>query len=306
MPMQTVSRPGVVVSRAFVKKLSEIVRPFSIAEYRQLALHYRSESMAGLPKAERESLTSAADRTVENGGAVYTDGRGSVTDSNKVIWSFPRGDAIPWDLFDDVRDGDFTLRAGRFSDFQARVVTSSSQTSITLTAPVEHLESAMPSVAALLDEYVDGEKLEASQPPFRVFIGHGGDRQWEAVRRVVANHYDYSAFESHDRLGQQAFEVVENMISEASVALIVMTATDERADGKKTARQNVVHELGFAQGRLGARKTIIVVEQGTELFTNIDSIQQIRFAPGEIHTVEDQVLAALANRKRELRFGSVG
>ena len=288
------------MNRSFVEKLSDIVRPYSMEECRQLALNYRSESMAGLPKVERDSLTAAADRAVENGGAVYTQGSGRVTDSNGLTWDFPRGDEIPWDLFDDVSDGDFTLRAGRFSEFQARVVTSLSQTSITVTARLEDLESAMPAVAALLDEHVDANKLEASRQLFRVFIGHGGDRQWEAVRKVVETHYDVSAFETHDRLGQQAFEVVENMISEASVAIIVMTATDERADGKRTARQNVVHELGFAQGRLGARKTIIVVEQGTELFSNIESIQQIRFTPGEIHTVEDQVLAALANRKREL------
>lgn len=288
------------MNRSFVEKLSEIVRSISVEVSRQLARSLLLSATHGMPEDVVAARVRSLEADAEAGGGVRSEGDGFVTDSNEVTWQFPQLGEVPWDFFGDIRSADFTLSTTEYGRFQARLVTSPVRTSVTLSGQAEHLEVVVPAVEALLDEYVDAEMLEASKPPFRVFIGHGGDRQWEAVRKVVETHYDVSAFETHDRLGQQAFEVVENMISEASVAVIVMTAADERADGKRTARQNVVHELGFAQGRLGARETIIVVEQGTELFSNIESIQQIRFTPGEIHTVEDQVLAALANRKREL------
>lgn len=300
--MQTLTRPGVVVNRSFVEKLGEIVRPFSVDEFRQIARLYREHPIAGVPEDVVASTIIDAEKQADSGGVVSSEGRGFVTDSNAVTWNFPREFAIPWDYFDDVSEGDFTLRAGYSSDFYVRLVTNAQQTSITLTAPLEHLEAAAPAVSALLDEFVDPDKLSATRPPFRVFIGHGGDRQWEAVKRFVESEYEVSAFETHDRLGQQAYEVVERMIAEASVAVIVMTAADRWGD-KKRARQNVVHELGFAQGRLGARNTIILVEEGIELFSNVESIQQVRFAAGEIFTREDEVLAALANRKRELHEG---
>ncbi len=43
------------------------------------------------------------------------------------------------------------------------------------------------------------------------------------------------------------------------------------------ARQNVVHELGFFQGKYGRDKVILLVEEGLELFSNISGIVYSRF-----------------------------
>jgi predicted nucleotide-binding protein len=59
------------------------------------------------------------------------------------------------------------------------------------------------------------------------------------------------------------------MLNKTCFALLVMTAEDAHDDGKTHARENVVHEIGLVQGRLGFRKSIIVRQNGTAEFSNI-------------------------------------
>jgi len=63
------------------------------------------------------------------------------------------------------------------------------------------------------------------------------------------------------------------------------------------ARQNVIHELGLFQGKLGFSRAIILLEEGTEQFSNIQGIEQIRFSKGNIRETFGEVLATI---RREL------
>jgi len=90
---------------------------------------------------------------------------------------------------------------------------------------------------------------------------------------------------------------LEEMLDSSSFALLVMTGEDETKDGKTLARQNVVHEAGLFQGKLGFSRAIILLEDGTEEFSNIHGLQQIRFSKGRIRESFGDVLAVL---KREL------
>ena len=56
-----------------------------------------------------------------------------------------------------------------------------------------------------------------------------------------------------------------------------MTAEDEHSDGTTHARENVVHEAGLFQGKLGFSKAIILLEEGCKEFSNIEGLGQIRF-----------------------------
>ena len=61
-----------------------------------------------------------------------------------------------------------------------------------------------------------------------------------------------------------------------------MTAEDATAEGDVRARQNVVHEIGLFQGRLGFTRGIVLFEEGAEEFSNINGIDQIRFKKDNI------------------------
>ena len=78
-----------------------------------------------------------------------------------------------------------------------------------------------------------------------------------------------------------------------SMAFLVMTAEDELADGGFQPRANVIHETGLFQGRLGFAKAIVLAENETKLFSNLDGIQQIRFGNGNIRESFGDVLAAI-------------
>ena len=86
------------------------------------------------------------------------------------------------------------------------------------------------------------------------------------------------------------------MLNESSLAFLLMTGDDETANGTLRARQNVVHEIGLFQGKLGFSKAIVLLEDGTEEFSNIYGIQQIRFSKGNIKETFGEVLATI---KRE-------
>ena len=83
------------------------------------------------------------------------------------------------------------------------------------------------------------------------------------------------------------------MLSKTSFAILVLTGEDKMPEGSFRARQNVVHEAGLFQGRLGFNRAIILLEAGTEEFSNVQGIEQIRFGKGNINETFGDVLATL-------------
>jgi predicted nucleotide-binding protein len=58
--------------------------------------------------------------------------------------------------------------------------------------------------------------------------------------------------------GIPTLERLCEMLDSAAFAFLIMTAEDEQLDGKVRARENVVHELGLFQGRLGFKRAIVL------------------------------------------------
>ncbi|MDZ7732830.1 MAG: nucleotide-binding protein [Acidimicrobiia bacterium] len=131
-----------------------------------------------------------------------------------------------------------------------------------------------------------------------IFIGHGRDTQWRELRDHLQDQhgYDVLAYETAPRAGWLVGDVLEEMLSRASFAVLVMTAEDETADGAQ-ARQNVVHEVGLCQGRLGLTRAIPLKENGVNVFSNLAGVNWITFDRGNIQAAFGEVLGAL---KREL------
>lgn len=86
---------------------------------------------------------------------------------------------------------------------------------------------------------------------------------------------------------------LSELLDAAAIALLVMTAEDEQIDGKIRARENVVHEVGLFQGRLGFTRAIVLLEEGCEEFSNIHGLGQIRFPKGNISAKFEDIRAIL-------------
>lgn len=131
-----------------------------------------------------------------------------------------------------------------------------------------------------------------------IFIGHGHNNQWRDLKDHLheKQDFDVEAYEIGARGGLTVQEVLEEMLTTSSFALLVFTGEDEDAQGEMHARENVIHELGLFQGRLGWRRAIILLEEGVKEFSNIEGVNTIRFGKNVIREVYGEVLATI---KRE-------
>ena len=132
-------------------------------------------------------------------------------------------------------------------------------------------------------------------PPPTVFIGHGKDPQWRDLKDHLRDKHGFQVetYEMGARAGHAIRDILEEMLSKSSFAILVMTGEDRTSDGELRARQNVVHEAGLFQGRLGFSKAIVFLEEGVEDFSNIYGIEQIRFSRGRIKETFGDAVATL-------------
>jgi len=176
---------------------------------------------------------------------------------------------------------------------------SNRDTTIDIRAPERHqIEASF--------EVFEGNAERCKLPPLPekpmpkpiIFIGHGGSEQWRNLKDHLHEKHDYrvEAYEIGARAGHAIRDILEEMLGKTSFAILVMTGEDKTEDGGMRARQNVVHELGLFQGKLGFTKAIVLLEDGTEEFSNIHGINQIRYGKGNIKETFGEVLATL---KRE-------
>ena len=86
---------------------------------------------------------------------------------------------------------------------------------------------------------------------------------------------------------------LEEILDSAAFAFLIMTAEDEQPDGKFRARENVVHEAGLFQGRLGFKKAIILLEEGCEEFSNIQGLNRIQFPKNNISSQYENIRRVL-------------
>ena len=149
--------------------------------------------------------------------------------------------------------------------------------------------------AAIHIERVSGGTPQPANAGSMIFIGHGRSQLWRVLKDFI-----------QDRLGLLCDEFnrvpiagvtnparLAEMMDSAGMAFLVLTAEDEDKDGKLHARENVIHEAGLFQGRLGFLRAIVLLEEGCEQFSNIDGLGQLRFPKGAIEATFEDVRRVL-------------
>jgi hypothetical protein len=153
------------------------------------------------------------------------------------------------------------------------------------------------TILAVKGEKADMQRYSLLRRRPTIFIGHGRETSWKKVATFLRSRgYRVETFESGARAGKAITEVLATMMAHASFAILIMTGEDKMSDGRSRARQNVIHELGLFQATLGMQRAIILLEDGTEEFTNVAGTTQIRFPKSKVHKAFSAVIATI---KRE-------
>jgi predicted nucleotide-binding protein len=118
----------------------------------------------------------------------------------------------------------------------------------------------------------------------KIFIGHGRSKLWARVQIYLKEDLNLKTiiFEDESRTGETIINILDDFLNNSSFAILIMTAEDETAEGTSRARQNVIHEAGLFQGRLGFDKVIILKQDGVEEFSNVAGFQYIPFCGDNI------------------------
>jgi hypothetical protein len=100
------------------------------------------------------------------------------------------------------------------------------------------------------------KRVTANRVGTNVFIGHGRSRMWLELKVFVENRLGLRSdeFNQVPVAGITTTARLKEMLDDAAIAFLIMTAEDEMLDGGVQARMNVVHEAGLFQGRLGFKK----------------------------------------------------
>ncbi len=163
--------------------------------------------------------------------------------------------------------------------------TSTNDTTVkTIYNIVQQLKS-LPNDSLLKEfEFIKPIPQKKSSGLGKIFIGHGRSKLWARLQIYLKDDLNLQTltFEEESRTSETIINILNEFLDNSSFAILVMTAEDETADGKNRARQNVIHEAGLFQGRLGFDKVIILKQDGLEEFTNIAGLQYIPFSGDNI------------------------
>jgi predicted nucleotide-binding protein len=131
-----------------------------------------------------------------------------------------------------------------------------------------------------IEDYPDSLKQAGKY----VFIGHGRNPIWARLQLFVEKdlYLPTICYESESRTGDSIVPILEKMLNETLFAVLILTAEDETATGRRRARQNVIHEAGLFQGKLGFKKAVLLKQEGIEEFTNVSGLQYIEFSENKI------------------------
>ena len=138
-------------------------------------------------------------------------------------------------------------------------------------------------------------KIAAGRIGTNVFIGHGRSSEWRKLKDFIQDRLQlpWDEFNRVPVAGITNIARLSEMLDATAIALLVLTAEDEMADGEVQARMNVVHEAGLFQGRLGFTKAILLLEEGCSEFSNVQGLGQIRFPKDNIVACFEEIRRVL-------------
>jgi predicted nucleotide-binding protein len=135
-----------------------------------------------------------------------------------------------------------------------------------------------------------------------VFIIHGRDEaKWRELKDIIKSKFGLNPvvlLEQPDIGATTVIEKFEHYALTCGYAIAVFTPDDEVKSGGETylqARPNVIYELGWFCARLGRSRVMLLLKEGTSIFSDFGGIIQKRFAQNvseRILEIKEDLVAA--------------
>jgi hypothetical protein len=140
------------------------------------------------------------------------------------------------------------------------------------------------------------EKVEDKEKPKRIFISHGRSKEWYKVQTFLEKDLNLQTLElaQEANLGRTVLQKLSEESDKCGFCIIVMSGDDVHGDEVR-ARENVLHEIGFFQGKYGLQNIVLLHEEGVNIPSNIHGLVYISFP-------KDTVEATFAGVQRELKI----
>ena len=163
----------------------------------------------------------------------------------------------------------------------------------------QYLERIIADIDYILEVRAHSElegPTHAPERERRVFISHGAPPDWREVQEFVERDLSIQTLElaQEPNRGRTVLQKLAEESNRCSYAVVVMTGDDRVQDGTSRARENVMHEIGYFQGKFGLANVCLLHEEGVNIPSNIHGLVYIPFP-------KDMVRAAFSALGRELR-----
>ena len=118
----------------------------------------------------------------------------------------------------------------------------------------------------------------------RVFISHGRSDDWRKVQPFIEKDIKLRTIElaQEPNAGRTIIEKLIDNSERCDSAVIVMTGDDLVDSDEARVRENVMHEIGFFQGKFGRNLVILLHEEGVNIPTNLAGVAYVPFPKGNI------------------------
>jgi predicted nucleotide-binding protein len=152
--------------------------------------------------------------------------------------------------------------------------------------------------SSVIETKVGNTQAEPANRERRVFISHGLTTDWREVQAFIEKDLNLLTLElaQEPNRGRTVLQKLEEESERCCYAVIVMTGDDKTEDGQRRTRENVIHEIGYFQGKFGLSNVCLLHEEGVNIPSNIHGLVYIPFPSG-------MVRATFAGLGRELLYG---
>ncbi len=126
----------------------------------------------------------------------------------------------------------------------------------------------------------NSQVINKDSKDFCVFLSHGRSNEWRKVQRYLETDVQVKTLELSQEvnLGRTILQKLWDESEKCSYAVIVMTGDDVFSDSEAPrARENVIHEIGFFQGKFGLNRICLLHEDGANIPSNIHGLVYLPF-----------------------------